>query len=88
MTATAEVPERLRLRVVALVSAVLPSVTPVPAPLRKVAGFAPARRARLGGTAIWDALALPTMTSAGTLRPRWPRCPALTTRWTPRRGPG
>ena len=57
MTATAEVPERLRLRVVALVSAVLPSVTPVPAPLRKVAGFAPARRARLGGGAIWDALA-------------------------------
>ena len=56
MTATAEVPERLRLRVVALVSAVLPSVTPIPAPLRKVAGFAPARRARLGGGAIWDAL--------------------------------
>jgi predicted RNA-binding protein with PIN domain len=50
-------PERLRLRVVALVSAVLPSVTPVPAPLRKVAGFAPARRARLGGGAIWNALA-------------------------------
>jgi predicted RNA-binding protein with PIN domain len=57
MTATAEVPERLRLRVVALVSAVLPSVTPVPPPLRKVAGFAPARRARLGGVAIWNALA-------------------------------
>lgn len=56
MTA-APVPERLRLRVVALVSAVLPSVTPVPAPLRKVATFAPARRARLGGGAIWDALA-------------------------------
>ncbi|CUR60141.1 conserved hypothetical protein [metagenome] len=50
-------PERLRLRVVALVSAVLPSITPVPPPLRKVAGFAPARRARLGGQAIWDALA-------------------------------
>ncbi|KQV72765.1 hypothetical protein ASC64_19135 [Nocardioides sp. Root122] len=50
-------PERLRLRVVALVSAVLPSVTPVPPTLRKVAGFAPARRARLGGQAIWDALA-------------------------------
>ena len=42
---------------VALVSAVLPSVTPMPAPLRKVAGFAPARRARLGGGLIWDALA-------------------------------
>ena len=50
-------PERLRRRVVALVSAVLPSVTPVPAPLRKVAGFAPARRARLGDSLIWDALA-------------------------------
>jgi predicted RNA-binding protein with PIN domain len=49
-------PERLRLRVVALVSAVLPSITPVPPPLRKVAGFAPARRARLGGSLIWDAL--------------------------------
>ncbi|WP_210438153.1 NYN domain-containing protein [Nocardioides xinjiangensis] len=53
----AALPERLRLRVVALVSAVLPSVTPVPPPLRKVSGFAPARRARLGGTLIWDALA-------------------------------
>ncbi|MCF6377264.1 NYN domain-containing protein [Nocardioides KLBMP 9356] len=50
-------PERIRLRVVALVSAVLPSVVPVPPPLRKVAGFAPARRARLGGSLIWDALA-------------------------------
>ena len=57
MTDPARLPERLRLRVVALVSAVLPSVTPVPAPLRKVAGFAPARRARLGGGAIWEALA-------------------------------
>ena len=57
MTDPAPLPERLRLRVVALVSAVLPSVVPVPAPLRKVAGFAPARRARLGGAAIWDALA-------------------------------
>jgi hypothetical protein len=57
VTDPAPLPERLRLRVVALVSAVLPSVTPVPPPLRKVAGFAPARRARLGGGAIWDALA-------------------------------
>lgn len=57
MTDPAPLPERLRLRVVALVSAVLPSVVPVPAPLRKVAAFAPARRARLGGAAIWDALA-------------------------------
>ncbi len=57
MTDPAPLPERLRLRVVALVSAVLPSVSPVPASLRKVAGFAPARRARLGGAAIWGALA-------------------------------
>ena len=52
----AVLPERLRMRVVALVSAVLPSITPVPPQLRKVAGFAPARRARLGGSLIWDAL--------------------------------
>ena len=56
MTDPAALPERLRLRVVALVSAVLPSVTPMPPSLRKVAGFAPARRARLGGSAIWAAL--------------------------------
>lgn len=57
MTEPPPVPERLRQRVVALVSAVLPSVTPVPLSLRKVAGFAPARRARLGGGAIWAELA-------------------------------
>ncbi|SED35488.1 YacP-like NYN domain-containing protein [Nocardioides exalbidus] len=57
MTEPDGLPERLRLRVVALVSAVLPSVTPVPPALRKVAAFAPARRARLGGGAIWEALA-------------------------------
>ena len=56
VTDPAALPERLRLRVVALVSAVLPSVTPMPPSLRKVAGFAPARRARLGGAAIWAAL--------------------------------
>jgi predicted RNA-binding protein with PIN domain len=56
VTDAAALPERLRLRVVALVSAVLPSVTPMPPSLRKVAGFAPARRARLGGGAIWTAL--------------------------------
>lgn len=50
-------PQPLRRRVVALVSAVLPSITPVPPPLRKVAGFTPTKRARLGGTAIWEALA-------------------------------
>lgn len=57
MTDPAVLPERLRLRVVALVSAVLPTITPVPPRLRKVADFAPARRARLGGGLIWDALA-------------------------------
>ncbi|WP_299923979.1 NYN domain-containing protein [uncultured Nocardioides sp.] len=56
MTDPAALPERLRLRVVALVSAVLPSISPVPPSLRKVAGFASARRARLGGGAIWAAL--------------------------------
>ncbi len=50
-------PQRLRQRVVALVSAVLPSVTPLPPQLRKVAGFAPAKRARLGANALWEALA-------------------------------
>ncbi len=57
MTDPAPLPERLRWRVVALVSAVLPSLMPIPAPLRKVAAFAPARRARLGGGLIWDSLA-------------------------------
>ena len=56
MSDAALLPERLRLRVVALVSAVLPSIAPLPPQLRKVAGFAPARRARLGGSVIWDAL--------------------------------
>ena len=56
MTDPAHLPERLRLQVVALVSAVLPSVTPLPSPLRKVAAFAPARRARLGNALIWAAL--------------------------------
>lgn len=57
MTDPASLPERLRWRVVALVSAVLPSVAAIPAPLRKVAGFTPARRARLGGALIWQSLA-------------------------------
>ena len=39
MTDAASVPERLRLRIVALVSAVLPSVAPIPPALRKVAGI-------------------------------------------------
>ncbi|MCW2735968.1 MAG: hypothetical protein JWN97_612, partial [Nocardioides sp.] len=57
MTDPSPLPERLRLQVVSLVSAVLPSVVPLPASLRKVAGFAPARRARLGGGLVWAALA-------------------------------
>ncbi len=56
MTAPASLPERLRLRVVALGSAELPSVVPLPPALRKIAGFAPTRRARLGESAIWAAL--------------------------------
>ena len=56
MSDAALLPERLRLRVVALVSAVLPSIAPVPPQLRKVASFAPVRRARLGGSLIWEAL--------------------------------
>lgn len=46
----------VRGRVVALVAPVLPSVAPLPASLRSVAGFAPARRAKLGGTALAAAL--------------------------------
>ena len=56
VTDPAALPERLRLRVVALVSAVLPSVTPLPPSLRKVAGFAPAKRARVGAATIWASL--------------------------------
>lgn len=56
VTDPAPLPERLRLRVVALVSAVLPTVTPLPPSLRKVAGFAPAKRARVGAATIWASL--------------------------------
>jgi len=47
-----ELPEAVRTRVVSLVAASLGEVTPLPAALKQVAGFAPARRARLGATAI------------------------------------
>lgn len=50
-------PEQVRARVVALTAQVLPSVAPLPPSLRKIAGFAPARRARLGGTQVAAALA-------------------------------
>lgn len=53
----AELPERLRQRVVHLVADALPQVTPLPSSLKRVAAFAPARRGRLGGAAIGDALA-------------------------------
>lgn len=47
-----ELPVAVRTRVLTLVADVLPDVAQLPAPLRKVAGFAPARRARLGAAAI------------------------------------
>src|SRR5690242_9838745 len=47
-----ELPEAVRTRLVSLVAASLGDVTPLPAALRQVAGFAPARRAGLGATAI------------------------------------
>jgi predicted RNA-binding protein with PIN domain len=50
-------PEPIRARVVALVADALPQVAPLPAALRKVAAFAPRRRARLGGAQIVAALA-------------------------------
>ena len=52
-----ELPERLRQRVVHLVAEALPVVAPVPPSLKRVAAFAPARRARLGGATIRDVLA-------------------------------
>jgi len=54
----AELPEPVRTRVVALVAEVLPVVPELPAALRHVAAFAPARRAKAGGTAIVAALDL------------------------------
>ncbi len=47
-----EVPEAVRLRLVALTAEVLPAVDPLPAPLKRVAAFTPARRARSGGSQI------------------------------------
>lgn len=51
-----ELPEAVRARLVSLVAASLGDVSPLPAALRQVAGFAPARRARLGATAIMSEL--------------------------------
>ncbi|WGL53799.1 NYN domain-containing protein [Nocardioides sp. BP30] len=52
----AELPEPVRTRIVALSAEVLPQVPELPATLRRIAAFAPARRARAGGTAITAAL--------------------------------
>ena len=51
-----DLPEPVRGRVVALTARVLPDVARVPPALRKVADFAPARRARHGRSAISAAL--------------------------------
>jgi predicted RNA-binding protein with PIN domain len=49
-------PDDVRSRVLGLTADVLPAVPKLPASLRKVADFAPARRARLGASAIVAAL--------------------------------
>ena len=49
-------PEPVRLRVLAQVADVLPDVPQLPPAVRRVAAFAPARRARLGASAISEAL--------------------------------
>lgn len=54
--ATPAMPEGVRTRVLALAADVLPLLADVPPALRKVASFAPNRRARLGGTQIAAAL--------------------------------
>ena len=51
-----ELPEAVRARLVSLVAASLADVSPLPASLKQVAGFAPARRARLGASAIMSEL--------------------------------
>ncbi|MDN4160717.1 NYN domain-containing protein [Nocardioides abyssi] len=52
----AQLPEPVRARVVALTADTLPALGQLPPALRRVATFAPARRARLGATAIATAL--------------------------------
>ncbi|MFC7494767.1 MULTISPECIES: NYN domain-containing protein [unclassified Nocardioides] len=54
--ALAGLPEPVRTRVVAQTAEVLPDVPSLPAAVRRVASFAPARRARLGASAIVAAL--------------------------------
>lgn len=53
-----DLPEAVRARIVALTAQVLPKVTPLPPALKRVADFAPARRARLGGNQIALAIGL------------------------------
>lgn len=52
----ADLPDAVRLRIVSLTADVLPDVVRLPPALRRVADFAPSRRARLGATAIAGAL--------------------------------
>lgn len=52
----AELPDPVRARVVALAADSLPDVVRLPPSLRRVATFAPTRRARLGASAIIEAL--------------------------------
>ncbi len=52
----AQVSDPVRTRVVALAAEVLPQVPGLPPAVRRVAGFAPNRRARLGSNAIAEAL--------------------------------
>jgi len=53
----AGLPEPVRTRIVAQVADVLPDVPTLPPAVRRVAAFAPARRARLGASAIAEAVA-------------------------------
>jgi predicted RNA-binding protein with PIN domain len=57
LTALTGLPEPVRTRVVAQAAEVLPDVPTLPPAVRRVATFAPARRARLGAGAIAEALA-------------------------------
>ena len=52
----ADLPDEVRHRIHALTAEALPGVAKLPAPLRKVADFAPARRAKLGASAMTAAL--------------------------------
>ncbi len=53
---TPQLPEQVRTRVIALAAEALPLVSDLPASVRRVASFAPHRRAKLGGSMIAAAL--------------------------------